>query len=80
MLLRGGPGVGKTTLVQNLGHRALERGYTVRFCTLASAFADLLRQESIPRPSVGCAATSRPTCSSSTSSCRSAATRPASIS
>ena len=48
ILLRGGPGVGKTTLVQNLAHRALSRGYTVRFCTLSAALADLLRQESIP--------------------------------
>jgi DNA replication protein DnaC len=48
VLLRGQAGVGKTTLAQNLGLRALERGHTVRFCTLPSALADLLRQESIP--------------------------------
>ena len=48
VLLRGQAGVGKTTLAQNLGHRALERGYTVRFCSLSAALADLLRQESIP--------------------------------
>jgi DNA replication protein DnaC len=48
ILLRGQAGVGKTTLAQNLGLRALERGYTVRFCTLPAALADLLRQESIP--------------------------------
>jgi DNA replication protein DnaC len=48
VLLRGQAGVGKTTLAQNLGLRALERGYTVRFCTLPAALADLLRQESIP--------------------------------
>jgi DNA replication protein DnaC len=48
ILLRGQAGVGKTTLAQNLGLRALERGFTVRFCTLPAALADLLRQESIP--------------------------------
>lgn len=48
VLLRGQAGVGKTTLAQNLGLRALERGYTVRFCTLPAALADLLKQESIP--------------------------------
>lgn len=48
VLLRGPAGVGKTTLAQNLGLRALERGHTVLFCTLPAALADLLRQESIP--------------------------------
>lgn len=48
VLLRGAAGVGKTTLAQNIGHRALEKGYTVRFSTLPAALADLLRQESIP--------------------------------
>ena len=48
VLLRGPSGVGKTTLAQNLGLAALERGYTVRFTTLASALADLLKQESLP--------------------------------
>lgn len=48
VLLRGQAGVGKTTLAQTLGLRALERGYTVRFCTLPAALADLLKQESIP--------------------------------
>lgn len=48
VLLRGPSGVGKTTLAQNLGQAALEKGYTVRFTTLASALADLLRQESSP--------------------------------
>jgi len=48
VLLRGQAGVGKTTLAQNLGLRALERGLTVRFSTLPAALADLLRQESIP--------------------------------
>ena len=48
VLLRGPSGVGKTTLAQNLGQAALEKGYTVRFITLASAIADLSRQESLP--------------------------------
>jgi DNA replication protein DnaC len=48
VLLRGQSGVGKTMLAQNLGQQALEKGYTVRFSTLASALADLLKQESLP--------------------------------
>jgi len=48
VLLRGQSGVGKTMLAQNVGQAALERGYTVRFSTLAAALADLLRQESLP--------------------------------
>ena len=48
ILLRGQSGVGKTTLAQHLGLRALERGHTVRFSTLPAALADLLQQESIP--------------------------------
>jgi DNA replication protein DnaC len=48
VLLRGQPGVGKTTLAQNLGQRALENGYSVRLCTLSAALADLLKQESLP--------------------------------
>ena len=48
ILFRGQAGVGKTTLSANLGLRALERGYSVRFCTLPAALADLMRQESLP--------------------------------
>jgi DNA replication protein DnaC len=48
VLLRGPSGVGKTTLAQNLGLTALQHGYSVRFVTLASALADLLKQESMP--------------------------------
>lgn len=48
VLFRGQSGVGKTMLAQNLGQAALEKGYTVRFSTLASALADLLKQESLP--------------------------------
>ncbi len=48
VLFRGQAGVGKTSLAQNLGLRALERGHTVRFSTVHQALADLLRQESLP--------------------------------
>jgi DNA replication protein DnaC len=48
VLLRGPAGVGKTTLAQHLGLRALEKGHSVRFCSLPSALADLMRQESLP--------------------------------
>lgn len=47
-LFRGPAGVGKTTLAQNIGLRALEKGHDVRFSTLPAALADLLRQESLP--------------------------------
>jgi DNA replication protein DnaC len=48
VLLRGQSGVGKSMLAKALGQAALERGYRVRFSTLADALADLLRQESLP--------------------------------
>lgn len=48
VLLRGQAGVGKTTLAQNLGLKALQGGYSVRFSTLSAAMADLLMQESLP--------------------------------
>ena len=48
ILMRGQSGVGKSSLAKNLGLEALNKGYTVRFTTLASALADLLKQESLP--------------------------------
>jgi DNA replication protein DnaC len=48
VLFRGQSGIGKTTLAQNLALAALQKGYTVRFTTLASALGDLLKQESLP--------------------------------
>ena len=48
VLLRGPSGTGKSTLAQNLGLLALQKGYRVRFSTLAAALADLLKQESLP--------------------------------
>ena len=48
VLLRGPSGVGKTTLAQHYGLRALASGYAVCFSTLSAALADLLRQESLP--------------------------------
>ena len=48
VLLKGGSGLGKTTIAQDLGVAALAAGYTVRFATLATALADLLGQESVP--------------------------------
>jgi len=48
VLFRGQSGVGKTMLAQNLALAALQKGFHVRFVSLAAALADLLRQESLP--------------------------------
>ena len=48
VLLKGGSGLGKTTIALNLAQAALAAGFTVRFSTLAAALADLLSQESMP--------------------------------
>ncbi len=48
VLLRGPSGVGKTTLAQNLGFFALQKGYRVRYVTLAQALADLGKHDSLP--------------------------------
>jgi DNA replication protein DnaC len=47
-LLKGGSGLGKTMIAQNVAQVALAAGFTVRFSTLAAALADLLAQESLP--------------------------------
>jgi DNA replication protein DnaC len=48
VLFRGASGLGKTTLAQNLGFLALQRGGTVRFSTLAETLAKLSRPDSLP--------------------------------
>ncbi len=48
VLIKGGSGVGKTMIAQNLGLAGLAAGYSVRFSSLATALADLLNQESLP--------------------------------
>ncbi len=48
ILFRGAAGLGKTMLSRHLGLRSLAEGHAVRFTSLSSALADLLRQESIP--------------------------------
>ena len=48
VLIKGGSGVGKTMIAQNVGLAGLAAGYTVRFASLAAALADLLNQESLP--------------------------------
>lgn len=48
VLLKGGSGLGKTMIAQNLAQTALAAGFTVRFSTLAAALGDLLGQESMP--------------------------------
>lgn len=47
-MLKGGSGLGKMMIAQNLAQAALTAGFTVRFSTLAAALADLLGQESMP--------------------------------
>ena len=47
-LFKGGSGLGKTMIAQNVAQAALVAGFTVRFSTLAAALADLLAQESLP--------------------------------
>lgn len=47
ILFRGPSGLGKTTLAQNLGLFALQRGSTVRFSTLGDALAKLTRPDTL---------------------------------
>lgn len=46
VLFRGPSGLGKTTLAQNLGFLALQKGATVRFSTLGEALADMDKHDS----------------------------------
>lgn len=48
VLFRGAAGLGKTMLGQNTADAALAAGMTVCFANVATALADLLRQESLP--------------------------------
>jgi DNA replication protein DnaC len=48
VLFRGASGLGKTTLAQNLGFLALQRGASVRFSTLAETLARLSRPDTLP--------------------------------
>lgn len=41
LILQGSNGVGKTTLVKNLAHQALLRGYTARFTTAGDLLSEL---------------------------------------
>lgn len=45
LVLQGPPGVGKTTLLECIGHAALERGDTVRYLLMREAMARMLRTQ-----------------------------------
>jgi DNA replication protein DnaC len=47
VLLRGPSGLGKTTLAQNLGLLALQRGKRVRFSTIAAALTDVAKHDGL---------------------------------
>ena len=47
VLLRGPSGLGKTTLAQNIGHLALQRGKRVRFSTIAAALTDVAKHDGL---------------------------------
>jgi DNA replication protein DnaC len=47
VLLRGPSGLGKTTLAQNLGQLALQRGKRVRFSTIAAALTDVAKHDGL---------------------------------
>jgi DNA replication protein DnaC len=47
VLLRGPSGLGKTTLAQNLGLLALQKGKRVRFSTIAAALTDVTKHDGL---------------------------------
>jgi DNA replication protein DnaC len=47
VLLRGPSGLGKTTIAQNLGHLALQQGFSVRFTTIAAALTDVAKHDGL---------------------------------
>lgn len=47
VLFRGPSGLGKTTLAQNLGLLALQKGKSVRFSTIAGALTDVARHDGL---------------------------------
>jgi DNA replication protein DnaC len=47
VLLRGASGLGKTTLAQDIGHLALQKGKRVRFSTIAAALTDVAKHDGL---------------------------------
>lgn len=47
VLLRGPSGLGKTTLAQNIGYLALQRGKRVRFSTIAAVLTDVAKHDGL---------------------------------
>lgn len=47
-ILLGPNGVGKTMLMRNIAHQAVQHGHTVRFTTASDMLSDLAAQESTP--------------------------------
>ena len=47
VLLRGPPGLGKSTIAKNLGHLALQKGLQVRYSTVAAMLTDIGKQDGL---------------------------------
>jgi hypothetical protein len=76
VLLKGGSGLGKTLIAQNLAQSALAAGFTVRFSTRSRRRSRTSSARSpCPPSSAGFVATRGPTCSCSTSWATCRATR-----